>query len=271
MSLIFGYLAAILMGGVLGLLGGGGSILTVPILVYLFHLSPLTATGYSLLIVGLAALIGMLGHLRAGRIRLIPGLQFALPAVLGVGLVRQGLLPALPRVLWHWGDFTLSLDLAMMGLFAVAMLLAAGSMLRPAQDSGHEQSETQKPKPASFWLLGALGLGTGAFAGLIGAGGGFIIVPVLVSLAGLKIEEAIGTSLLIIALQSLSGFAADLAAHPTPDWLLLGGFTLLAGLGVLAGTGIAGRIPASRLKPAFGWFVLGMGSLILLKTGLEYL
>lgn len=267
MLMIFGYLAAVLMGGVLGLLGGGGSILTVPILVYLFKLSPLTATGYSLLIVGLSALLGMIGHWRAGRIRIIPGLQFALPAVLGVALVRQGLLPALPRVLWQQGEFSLSLELAMMALFAVAMLLAASSMLRPAQ----ARDQAAEQKPAGFSLLGSLGLGTGAFAGLIGAGGGFIIVPVLVSLAGLGIEEAIGTSLMIIALQSLSGFVADLSVHPAPDWQLLGSFTLLAGLGVLAGTRLAGKIPASKLKPAFGWFVLGMGSLILIKTALEYL
>lgn len=263
MMQIIGYLAAIVMGGMLGTLGGGGSILTVPILVYLFGLAPMTATGYSLLVVGLSALIGMVGHLRAGRIRLIPGLQFALPAIVGVSLVRQWLLPAMPKVMLQAGGFVLSRDMAMMGLFALAMVLSAWSMLRKGPPA--DESE----RSASAVLLAGLGFATGVFAGFIGAGGGFIIVPVLVALAGLPIEQAIGTSLLIIALQSLSGFVADLSAHPAPDWLLLGGFTLLAGVGVLAGTRFAGRIPSQRLKPTFGWFVLGMGVLILIKTSLE--
>lgn len=264
MNQIIGYFAALLMGGVLGTLGGGGSILTVPILVYLFAIPPITATGYSLLVVGLSALVGMIGHWRAGRVHIGPGLMFALPAIVGVSSVRQWVMPAIPARILSLGSFVLTRDMAMMGIFALAMVISAWSMLKPKA-----RTDGERP-PASPALLGALGLGTGVFAGFIGAGGGFIIVPVLVSLAGLAIEQAIGTSLLIIALQSLSGFVADLAAHPRPDWALLGSFTLLAGLGVLGGTAFSSRIPAQKLKPAFGWFVLGMGVLILLKTALTH-
>lgn len=264
MSELLGYGAAVLMGAVLGLMGGGGSILTVPILVYLFGLAPMAATGASLLIVGLASLLGVGAQWRSGYVRLKQALPFALASVLGVVLMRQWLLPALPELLWQQGGLKLTRDGVIMSLFALAMLSAARAMLKPEPDvSDQDPAETVSAR----WLpLAGLGLGAGLFAGLVGAGGGFIIVPVLVRWANMPIKTAIGTSLLIIALQSLSGFGADAFQHPRSDWALLMSFSALAGLGVLLGSWLSNRIPAKRLKPAFGWFVLAMGCLVLGTT-----
>lgn len=261
---LLGYGAAVLMGGVLGLMGGGGSILTVPILVYLFGLAPLAATGASLLIVGLASLLGVGAQWRSGHVRLKLALPFALASILGVVLMRQWLLPALPELLWRQGGLSITRDGVIMTLFALAMLLAARAMLKPEAEAA---DENQPETGSARWLpLAGLGLGAGLFAGLVGAGGGFIIVPVLVRWANMPIKTAIGTSLLIISLQSLSGFGADVLQHPRSDWGLLLSFSALAGLGVLLGTWLSHRIPAKRLKPAFGWFVLAMGLLVLGTT-----
>lgn len=265
MLTIIGYLAAVMMGGVLGLMGGGGSILTVPILIYLFGLSPLVATGYSLLIVGLSALLGVVTHWRNGKVEVRKGLSFALPAMLGVTLMRSWILPALPEVIWHSGALQLSRDQLILGLFALAMLLAAKSMIAPG---AAKEKEVQTTQEAQLPQLLGLGFATGLFAGLVGAGGGFIIVPVLMAFAGMSIHQAIGTSLLIISLQSLSGFGASLMVHPQVNWLLLVSFSALAAVGVQLGSRLAEKVPASRLKPAFGWFVLAMGCFILINTSL---
>ncbi|PKL74870.1 MAG: permease [Candidatus Melainabacteria bacterium HGW-Melainabacteria-1] len=269
MNELLGYGAAIVMGVVLGLMGGGGSILTVPILVFLFGLTPLAATGASLLIVGLSSLLGVGAQWRSGTVRLGLALPFALASVLGVVIMRQWLLPALPEQLWQQGAFKLTRDGVIMGLFALTMLLAARSMLKPEGplDEIPDPHGTGKDR----WLsLAGMGLGTGLFSGLVGAGGGFIIVPVLMRWAAMPIKTAIGTSLLIICLQSLSGFGADLLRHPRSDWGLLLSFSALAGLGVLLGTGLSRWIPAGRLRPAFGWFVLVMGLLVLGSTALGH-
>lgn len=263
MSELLGYAAAVAMGGVLGLMGGGGSILTVPILVYLFGLAPLAATGASLLIVGLSSLLGVGAQWRSGHVRLKQALPFVLASVLGVVLMRQWLLPALPQLLWQQGPLSLTRDGLTMGLFALAMLLAARSMLKPEPDeSSAFATEADVSSPVPWLPLTGLGLGAGLFSGLIGAGGGFIIVPVLVRWAAMPIKTAIGTSLLIICLQSLSGFGADVLKHPRTDWGLLLFFSALAGLGVLLGSWLSRRVQARQLKPAFGWFLLAMGMLV---------
>ena len=251
-----GYFGAFLMGVVLGVMGGGGAILTVPILTYLFHIEAVRATGYSLFIVGITSLIGAIGPIRSGKVNLKMAALFAVPSMLMVFSVRRFFLPILPDTLFEIGALSITKNLAIMLLFAVVMLLSAIAMIRPRKIE-HHSGETHP------FRLVTQGLLVGLIAGLVGAGGGFLIIPALVLLAGLEMKEAVGTSLLIIAVQSLIGFSGMIFSGI--DWLFLCFFSSLAIAGILVGGKLASRIPNEKLKPAFGWFVLTMGIYILAK------
>lgn len=257
-----GYLASITMGVVLGLIGGGGSILTVPILVYLFQLSPTTATGYSLFIVGLTALIGGISYFRKGVVDVKTGLIFAAPSFLGVYLARAFLVPSLPVQIAQIGNFTLTKDFLIMAVFAALMVFASYSMIR---------TKTQPKQTAHFsplkryLLIGLEGLLVGGITGFVGAGGGFLIIPALVLLVGLPMKTAVGTSLMIIAIKSLFGFIGDVQSNPNIDWKFLITLALLAVVGIFAGSTLSQKIEEKKLKVAFGWFVLVMGSVILFE------
>ncbi len=251
-----GYFGAFLMGVVLGIMGGGGAILTVPILTYLFNIEAVRATGYSLFIVGITSFIGALSPIRSGKVNLNMAVLFAVPSMLMVFSVRRFFLPLLPDTLLEIGALHITKNLAVMTLFAVVMLFSAIAMIRPRKIE--PVSREQHP----FRLI-VQGLLVGLIAGLVGAGGGFLIVPALVLLAGLDMKEAVGTSLLIIAVQSLIGFSGELSHEVNWSFLLV--FSSIAVAGILVGGKLALRIPNERLKPAFGWFVLTMGIYILAK------
>ena len=253
---LIGYFGAFLMGVVLGIMGGGGAILTVPILTYLFNIEAVRATGYSLFIVGITSFIGALNPIRSGKVNLKMVALFAVPSMLMVFSVRKFFLPLLPDTLLEIGALHITKNLAVMALFAVVMLFSAIAMIRPRKIE--PVSSNQHP----FRLI-VQGLFVGLIAGSVGAGGGFLIVPALVLLAGLDMKEAVGTSLLIIAIQSLIGFSGELS-HDV-DWSFLLVFSSIAVAGILVGGKLASRIPNERLKPAFGWFVLTMGIYILAK------
>lgn len=261
-----GYAAAVLMGGTLGLMGGGGSILAVPILVYLFHIPPVVATGYSLFLVGLTSLFGIVGYARKQQVNVKVGLFFSIPALLGVFSARKFVVPALPEILFSIADRSISRDLAMMVLFALMMLVASFSMIRGRQavkavPQKHAVSEYRK-----VLLVITEGLVVGLLTGLVGAGGGFLVIPVLVLLAGLDMKEAVGTSLVVIAIKSLTGFLGELGgAHPI-DWMFLGGFSVFTTLGVFVGSWLSTFVSGDKLKPIFGWFVLIMGFVILYQS-----
>ncbi len=250
-----GYFGAFLMGVVLGIMGGGGAILTVPILTYLFDIEAVRATGYSLFIVGITSFIGALSPIRSGKVNLNMAALFAVPSMLMVFSVRRFFLPLLPDTLCEIGALHITKNLAVMTLFAVVMLFSAIAMIRPRKIA---VSREQHP----FCLI-VQGLLVGLIAGLVGAGGGFLIVPALVLLAGLDMKEAVGTSLLIIAVQSLIGFGGELSHEVNWSFLLV--FSSIAVAGILVGGKLALRIPNERLKPAFGWFILTMGIYILAK------
>jgi uncharacterized membrane protein YfcA len=255
--------AALVMGITLGLLGGGGSILTVPILVYLLGIPPTQATGWSLLVAELTAGVGAFGPLRAGLVPLRTAALFAGPSIGAIFLTRRLLLPALPETLLEIGDWVLTKDLALMLLFAVVMVLAAWRMIRPSP-----LPADSLPGSPDALRLGLQGAATGLVAGLVGAGGGFLIVPALVLLAGLPMKTAVGTSLLIIALQSFIGFLGDLGTGAAVNWSLLLPLVVCALAGVLIGSRLARQVSAAGLKVAFGWFVLVMGCLIVLAETL---
>lgn len=258
---IIGYLASVLIGISLGLIGGGGSILTVPVLVYLFGISPVPATAYSLFIVGTTSLIGAFPKYRHGLVNLKTALIFGTPAIAAVYITRAYLVPRIPHDIFSIGHFTATKPLLMMTLFALLMVFAAISMIREKPIANPAGNGGQK---FNYPMILLEGIVVGILTGLVGAGGGFLIIPALVLFSKLPMKLAVGTSLLIIAAKSLIGFLGDLS-HYTMDWKLLITVTLLAVAGIFAGNRISHRIPGEKLKKAFGWLVLVMGIYILIK------
>lgn len=258
--MIFGVLATIVMGLSLGVLGGGGSILTVPILVYLFRIDPVLATGYSLFLVGLTSLLGAILAWKKGQVDLKTGVLFAVPSFIAVYLTRAALIPALPDVFFEAGSVRLTKSVFLMLFFAVLMLTASISMIRERKD--RPQKLEVKPWLRAS-LIGLEGTLVGVVTGLVGAGGGFLIIPALVVLVGLPMRLAVGTSLAIIAVKSLIGVLGDLQSQGDQfDGTFLIGLALVAALGLLIGRALAPRIPESVLKKSFGFFVLAMGFVI---------
>ncbi|MEQ8364588.1 MAG: sulfite exporter TauE/SafE family protein [Cyclobacteriaceae bacterium] len=258
---LVGYVAAIIMGLSLGLIGGGGSILTVPILVYLFGVDPVTSTAYSLFVVGLTSLVGSFGHLKNGNVHLKTAVIFGIPSIITVYSVRKFVVPIIPDILFSIDTFSLTKPLFVMLLFAVLMLLASVAMIRDTKKAGNEETQIKYNYPLIF-LEGIL---VGGVTGLVGAGGGFLIIPALVLLAGLPMKQAVGTSLLIIAMKSLIGFTGDLGSELSIDYKFMLAFSAFAIVGILSGAYLSKFIPGKKLKPAFGWFVLVMGLFILGK------
>ncbi|MFP4432651.1 MAG: sulfite exporter TauE/SafE family protein [Spirochaetaceae bacterium] len=263
--LLAGYVSALIIGFVLGTLGGGGSILTVPVMVYLVGLPAVEATAHSLFVVGLAAVVGAISYLRRGDVDIRVAVLFAIPSLIAVYLTRRVLIPAIPEILLATPRFSLSKDAGIMLLFAVIMLLAAVSMIRRRPGvlpvSGNLVEEPPEGPPG-FLGIAAEGVVVGTLTGLVGAGGGFLIVPALVVLGKLPMRQAVGTSLLIIAAKSLIGFLGDLGAATAIDWPFLALFAGLTIGGIILGSRMAARIPGAFLKRAFGWFVLVMGLVI---------
>lgn len=254
---ILGFIASALIGLVLGIMGGGGAILTVPILVYLFARPAEVATGYSLCVVGTSALFGSFAYIRKQLIDFRAALLFGLTSIIAIFLTRNQLLPLIPKSLFSVGSFTITKGNAMLFFFAVIMIASAISMIRKKKVAAKERAHEEQPL-----RLALLGIVVGAVAGLVGAGGGFMIVPALVLLAGLEMKKAIGTSLLIIAANSLFGFVGEIQRNPQIEWGFLGAVTGLAVLGIIAGTYLSRFFSGEKLKPAFGYFVMVMGVLI---------
>ncbi|MEV7794088.1 sulfite exporter TauE/SafE family protein [Streptomyces sp. NPDC087512] len=234
--------ASLLVGVSLGVLGGGGSILTVPILVYLAGQDTKEAIATSLFVVGVTSLAALVPHARARRVRWRTGLLFGGFSM--AGAYGGGRLAAyVPGTV-------------LLVAFALMMLATAAAMLRKPR-KGRE-----KPRPAHGDLplrhIAVEGLVVGAVTGLVGSGGGFLVVPALVLLGGLPMGVAVGTSLLVIAMKSFAGLAGHLSGVGI-DWRLALTVTAAAVVGSLAGGRLAGRIPQDALRKAFGWFVVVMG------------
>ncbi|UXR65010.1 sulfite exporter TauE/SafE family protein [Bdellovibrio bacteriovorus] len=252
---LLGYFGAAVIGISLGLLGGGGSILAVPLFVYFFALPPSQATSYSLFVVGLSSLIGFVKSFRQGNVDLKAGILFAIPSFVGVLGVRRWILPHIPVQLM-WGDVAFDKEVVILTAFAVVMLLAALAMLIPAKKA--EAS-------SGAMTFAAKALGVGAVTGFVGAGGGFLIVPALVKMSGLGMRVAVGTSLGVIAANSLLGFFGDVASGAALDYLLLLKTSVLAVAGIFLGSYWGQHTPEAKLKPAFGVFVLVLGCAIIFQ------
>jgi uncharacterized protein len=259
---IMGYIAALFIGISLGLIGGGGSILTVPVLVYLFGINPILSTSYSLFVVGSTSLVGAFNNYLKGLVRIKTALLFGLSSITTVFLTRKFFIPLIPEHIATIGDFNITEPIVTMVLFAILMVAASISMIRNhRQKTGEGAAENKKVNLPKLLMYGvAIGIATG----VLGAGGGFLLIPTLVLLVKLPMKEAVGTSLFIIALNSLIGFTGDLG-HFTINWTFLLIITTIAIAGIFVGGLIGKKIAGDKLKKGFGWFVLVMGIYILSK------
>ena len=253
-----GYIASILIGLILGMLGGGGSILSIPILVYLFHIDVVLASAYSLFIVGTTSLVGAITKYKEHTVNVRSALLFGIPSVISIFITRKWIVPGIPEIVIQTEQFLISKRLLLLGLFAVLMVLASFSMIRGAQDYN---TDDERFMPVLLIIQGLL---IGFLTGLVGAGGGFLIVPALVLLTGVTFKTAVGTSLLIIAISSLTGFVGDLMNY-SMDWMFLLIITGLAVFGILLGNRFTRHISSMQLKRTFGWLILVVGCGILIR------
>lgn len=258
---IIGYIAAVLIGVSLGLIGGGGAILTVPVLVYLFGVDAVLATAYSLFIVGSTSLVGAFIKYKQGLIHFKTAFIFALPAVISVFITRRFFVPLIPQHVFTINNFTVTKPLLLLIVFALLMVFASVSMIRGSNKQTNEEGGRQQFNLPMIFFQGAF---VGVVTGLAGAGGGFLIIPALVIFSKLPMKKAIGTSLFIISINSTVGFLSSLSHHQI-DWQLLFIITGLAIIGIFIGNKLSHKIPGEKLKKGFGWFVLVMGIYIIVK------
>ncbi|MCF8416000.1 MAG: sulfite exporter TauE/SafE family protein [Crocinitomicaceae bacterium] len=261
--MVFGYILAIVVGVSLGLIGSGGSILTVPILVYIMGVEPVLATAYSLFIVGATALVGGVQSARQGRVDFKTAIIFGIPSIIAVYATRALIVPLIPDHAFTAFGFEVTKPILLMILFAIVMVAASISMIKPQKKTA--EVDENAPMVYNYPMILLEGAVVGVLTGLVGAGGGFLIIPALVLLAKMPMKKAVGTSLFIIAAKSLIGFTGDLKGSEIIDWKLLGFFTAASIVGIIIGILLAKKIPGEKLKTSFGWFVLIMGVYIIVK------
>ena len=258
---IIGYAAAVLIGISLGLIGGGGSILTVPVLVYLFGMDAFTATEYSLFVVGISSLVGSGSYFKKGLINFKIAMIFGIPSIISIFLTRLYLLPLIPEEVLKIQNFTITKNIFLLLIFAVLMIFASYKMIIKSISEKPLEHQTDQN---SVFLAAGQGLIVGVLTGLVGAGGGFMIIPALVNLLKIPMKVAIGTSLVIISINSLIGFLSSVN-HVQIEWKLLLSITAIAVAGIIIGSQVSKKIDGKKLKPTFGWFILIMGIYIIAK------
>ncbi|MFD1614351.1 sulfite exporter TauE/SafE family protein [Gelatiniphilus marinus] len=255
---LLGYIGALVVGLVLGLIGGGGSILTVPLLVYLLGYNPIVATAYSLFVVGTTSMVGTYQKFKKGLVDFKTGFAFSFPSFIAVYLSRRYLVPGIPENLFSLGNFTLTKAMGIMVFFAIIMLLASFSMIK-------NQKETHEiPQKQAYYKTFSQGLVIGTITGIIGAGGGFLYVPALVLWANIPMKKAVGTSLIIVTINSLIGFTGDIQTLEI-EWLFLLTFTLISVAGIIIGVFLSKYISGNKLKKSFGYFSFIMAIYIIYK------
>lgn len=253
-----GYFASIIIGLSLGLIGGGGSILTIPILVYLFKIDPETATSYSLFIVGITSLFGCVSHYKMGNLKIKAAIYFAVPSVFSILIIREVIFPKIAATLFSIASYQVSKSFLIMIVFSVLMIAAAIAMIR-------KKKTTVNSTKTNYTQLGIIGFVVGIVTGFLGAGGGFLIIPALLFFANLPMKQAVGTSLLIIFINSSIGFGGDLYIGTPINYSFLLIISGMAFIGMLIGIQLSKKIDGVKLKPIFGWFILVMGMYIITK------
>jgi len=259
-SQFIGYILAIFVGMTLGLLGSGGSILSVPILVYVMGIEPTLATAYSLFVIGTTSLVGGIHKAKQKLVDFYKVVLFGIPAIISVFITRKILVPRIPDVIFSTENFTLTKSILMMVVFAFVMIFASVRMIKPLK----EKIVYEEVK-FNYFKITLMGVLIGIVSGFVGAGGGFLIVPTLLFFANTPMKMAVGTSLFIVSAQSLIGFTGDILSDQIIDWKLLEYFTLASIIGIFIGNFIAKKVADDKLKTSFGWFVLAMGIYILIR------
>ena len=259
---IIGYSLAIVVGITLGLIGSGGSILSVPILVYVMGVEPIIATAYSLFIVGTTALFGGIQKAKEKVVDFKKVVLFGIPTIIAVFITRKIIVPSIPEVIYSTKTFTLNKSVLLMIVFAIVMITASIRMIKPIKEKNSNQYRI------NYFSILIQGFLIGLVAGFVGAGGGFLIIPALLFLAKTPMKIAVGTSLFIVSSQSLIGFIGDIRPEQIMDWRLILIFTTCSIFGIIIGNYLSKKIDGEKLKSVFGWFVLVMGIFIICKETL---
>ncbi len=256
--IILAYILAILVGITMGLFGGGGSILTIPILIYIANVEPIQATSYSIVIVGLSAIFGSANKFRKNEIDLSKSIYFGIPSIIMLYLTRRYIIDLIPNTLVNIGEFALTKPNFILLIFTMIMLLSAYSMYF---EKSIKHIEKEK-HPLYITILGVL---IGLIVGLVGAGGGFLFIPALVKFTGMKMKEAIGSSLFIVALNSIFGFIGDIVNNVKYDVSFLTIFAVISIIGMFVGIYISNYISGKNLKRYFAILVFLIAVNMILK------
>lgn len=260
MSQFIGYILAVFVGMTLGMLGSGGSILSVPILVYVMGIEPTLATAYSLFVIGTTSLVGGIHKAKQKLVDFYKVILFGIPAILSVFVTRKILVPRIPEIIFSSDNFILTKSILIMVVFAIVMIFASVRMIKP-----FKEKIVVEDVQLNYFKIALMGILIGLVSGFVGAGGGFLIVPTLLFFAKTPMKMAVGTSLFIVSAQSLIGFTGDIMSNQIIDWKLLEYFTLASIIGIFIGNFIAKKVEDEKLKTSFGWFVLAMGIYIILR------
>jgi uncharacterized membrane protein YfcA len=259
-SQLIGYILAVFVGMTLGMLGSGGSILSVPILVYVMGIEPTLATAYSLFVIGTTSLVGGIHKAKQKLVDFYKVVLFGIPAVISVFITRKLIVPRIPEIIFSSEGFTLSKSILIMVVFAIVMIFASVRMINPLKEKNSAEDVR-----LNYFKIALMGILIGLVSGFVGAGGGFLIVPTLLVFAKTPMKMAVGTSLFIVAAQSLIGFTGDIMSNQIIDWELLQFFTLASIFGIFIGNFISKKVEDEKLKTGFGWFVLAMGIYIIIR------
>jgi uncharacterized membrane protein YfcA len=259
-SQLIGYVLAVFVGITLGMLGSGGSILSVPILVYVMGIEPTLATAYSLFVIGTTSLVGGIHKAKQKLVDFKKVVLFGIPSVISVFITRKIIVPRIPDVIFSTGNVTLHKSVLIMVVFAIVMIVASVGMIKPSKKIIFIDGEK-----LDYFKIAIQGIFIGLISGFVGAGGGFLIIPTLLFLAKTPMKMAVGTSLFIVASQSLIGFTGDIFGDQIIDWKLLLFFTLASIIGIFIGNFISKKVADEKLKTGFGWFVFAMGIYIIIK------
>jgi len=259
---ILGYIGAFLTGFVLALLGGGGALFSIPVLVYFFHIPASVATGYSLFLVGITATYGAIQNIRKQLIDYNAILHYGVPSTITVYCMRRFVMPALPNVLLTIGGFTLDKNHFILFLLVLVMFIAGYKMITAKETT----EQTDKGSGIESLKLSLYAIVVGSFLGIVGAGGGFLMIPALVLFAHIPMRKAIGTSLVLVAANSFIGFLGDIHSNAhqmnVVFLLLFSGFSIA---GVIAGNYMHRFVKSNQMKKYFGWFIVLVAVLMLVK------
>jgi hypothetical protein len=258
-SQIIGYLLAVVVGILLGLLGSGGSILSVPVLVYILKVEPVLATAYSLFVVGFSALFGGIQKAKHQLVDFKKVFLFGIPTIIAVYLTRLIIVPSIPQIVTLSSNFQIKKSVLIMVVFAIFMILSSFKMIK-----SNTITIDTNAKP-NYFKITIYGVFIGMVSGFVGAGGGFLIIPALVFMLKTPMKMAVGTSLFIVSIQSLIGFLGDIKGGQIIDWELLITFTVCSIIGIIIGNLLSKKVSGDKLKVGFGWFVLCMGIYIMIN------